>query len=587
MAKTKRLVLGLLVTILCLALVVATVNTFDQTGTLNNNGLMASAASNGDVVLASEGDQVRQAPDHNVTWTHGDVDVQELKNTYTLSGGSEYAPVRYYLNGDITGNLTIESDSYVELCLNGYAIDAGGSGTVITINRGATFILDDCCKGETCETDGHSHQVGDATIYGGVITGGKDGYNGGGVYVHDGAFTMNGGTICGNTAEKGGGVFISYTDATFTMNFGEISGNTAEQGGGVYSDYAGFTMTGGTISGNTAEKGGGLCIDGTLINIGGGKITDNEATECGGGVYVSSYETQFCMSGGEITDNEAPSGGGMYVCGALAFSMTGGKIFGNTATTGGGVFVVGGTFGVGGAPVITDNAGSNVYLVSGFTITIVDALEADADVGVTLEDCEGVFTTKYNQYNSGDDPSNYFFADDSLYAVTMQDGEVALIEHDHVWTWTMNDADRGNATTPRTQTGVCSVCSETTSRTLVLDRVEASADSEYATKDTELKNLTVTAYFIADDGSEEEIEFVLSSGEYSISAFANGKYLTAEDEQITISYTIGRVTKTATISITVKPAFDWLWLIILVCAVVLVAVVSIIVVLKKRTKNNQ
>lgn len=56
---------------------------------------------------------------------------------------------------------------------------------------------------------------------------------GGGVRVV-GAFTMNGGTIEGNTAEDGGGVNIEK-DGTFTMNGGRISGNRVTgNGGGVY-----------------------------------------------------------------------------------------------------------------------------------------------------------------------------------------------------------------------------------------------------------------------------------------------------------------------------------------------------------------
>jgi hypothetical protein len=58
---------------------------------------------------------------------------------------------------------------------------------------------------------------------------------GGGVYLDGGAFTMNGGTISGNTGEWGGGVGV--VSGTFTMNGGTIARNTASEahgGGGVY-----------------------------------------------------------------------------------------------------------------------------------------------------------------------------------------------------------------------------------------------------------------------------------------------------------------------------------------------------------------
>jgi len=71
------------------------------------------------------------------------------------------------------------------------------------------------------------------------------------------------------TKNTGGGVFV-YGD--FTMQGGTISGNTTTgDGGGVYARGKKFTMQGGTISGNTARNGGGLFMDRdvTFINNGG------------------------------------------------------------------------------------------------------------------------------------------------------------------------------------------------------------------------------------------------------------------------------------------------------------------------------
>jgi len=131
---------------------------------------------------------------------------------------------------------------------------------------------------------------------------------GGGVYVSGGTFTMNGGEISGNTAAAfynaytytptrssyGGGVYVGggnfrETDSdekngTFIITGGTISGNTADFGGGVYVasrrtyiDYRTayvwgsgiFTMTGGSISGNVASSNS----DGA--NISYGNSTDN------------------------------------------------------------------------------------------------------------------------------------------------------------------------------------------------------------------------------------------------------------------------------------------------------------------------
>ena len=141
---------------------------------------------------------------------------------------------------------------------------------------------------------------GAENMYGGSITGNTANV-GGGVYMYGGQFTMYGGSITGNTAKKsnnndgnGGGVYVNG-GGTFTMTGGEISGgNTAEKGGGVCVYSGTFNMSGGSIVGanagdaNTATYGGGVYVgdNGTFAMSGSARIIKNEATEIGGGEYV-------------------------------------------------------------------------------------------------------------------------------------------------------------------------------------------------------------------------------------------------------------------------------------------------------------
>jgi hypothetical protein len=155
---------------------------------------------------------------------------------------------------------------------------------------------------------------------------------GGGVYVGGGSFTMNGGTISGNSVSSnfgsGGGVFVD--GGSFTMNGGTISGNSVSDGygGGVAIINGSFSMSGGTISGNSAPTAGGgvaIIIDGNF-SMSGGTISGNSVSDgYGGGVYVSGGS--FSMSGGTISGNSASSGygGGVYVSGGR-FVKTGGTI---------------------------------------------------------------------------------------------------------------------------------------------------------------------------------------------------------------------------------------------------------------------
>jgi hypothetical protein len=160
-----------------------------------------------------------------------------------------------------------------------------------------------------------------------------------------GAFTMNGGTISGNTASLGSGV--SVEGGAFTMHDGEISGNTAFYGGGVYVFGNGaFTMHGGEILNITAAtKGGGVCVVGSgAFTMNDGIISGNTAYQDrggvdGGGVYVFNH-SEFTMHGGAISGNTAFYGGGVYVGNGSMFMMDNGTILNNTASyIGGGVYV--------------------------------------------------------------------------------------------------------------------------------------------------------------------------------------------------------------------------------------------------------
>jgi hypothetical protein len=92
-----------------------------------------------------------------------------------------------------------------------------------------------------------------------------------------------------------------------------------------------FTMNAGTISGNTAatNNGGGVYVEAGNFNMNGNAvIRDNEAKVNGGGVYFDSSEN-FTMNRGTNSGNKAATGygGGVYIAGG-GFTKTGGIIYG-------------------------------------------------------------------------------------------------------------------------------------------------------------------------------------------------------------------------------------------------------------------
>ena len=273
----------------------------------------------------------------------------------------------------------------VTLDLNGHIVDRGYreqgfDGSVLKIQGGALTLID------SAPTAAHDTPVtytdpltGETvTVSGGVLTGGWPDQYGGGVQLTSGTFTMEGGSIAGNSVGK-------------TGFFG-----SAGLGGGLYVQSGTFTMTGGAICGNRAT--------GTSVGTTLGR---------GGGVYMTSGTFDF--SGGAITGNEAGLyGGGVYI--ASTYS-------GHSATVN-----------ISGGATVTGNAvgdtANNVYLEEGGALTVTG--ELTGTVGVTMQE-PGVFTSGL----SGNGTAENFTSDNNTCFVTIQEGgtEAFLKPATHVTTW--------------------------------------------------------------------------------------------------------------------------------------------------------
>ena len=192
------------------------------------------------------------------------------KNTSTKHGGGVYVSGTFNMSGsaEISGNRATGSNSH------GGGVYVASSGEFDMIN--------------------------------GKISGNYAGNSGGGVYVGN-MFEMSGGTISGNKTEYGYGGGVNVTNkGTFNMSgTATISDNTANQGGGVYisemnSLKGTFEMTGGKIDGNTATKGKGVYVScntsdanggSTFKMSGGAKVSENND------VYLGSVSTSSGSTG--------------------------------------------------------------------------------------------------------------------------------------------------------------------------------------------------------------------------------------------------------------------------------------------------
>ena len=359
-------------------------------------------------VQALQGGREAVAADAGYSWSGSSDDISADGTTITITGSGTLA-----LAGDMTADIVIMGSADVTLDLAGYTLTGMGdaSGFVTATYSGGSYALASS-PGSVIGVFGGSADltVEDSSSAGtGTITGG-DANRGGGICFSGGTLTLLGGTITGNEAHTvsvsaasisswtgtfssfgiGGGVYVDY-GAAFTMQGGSIEGNTAAaSGGGVYvagsleftedgSTYstgdATFTLAAGNISANSASSKGAGVYAGGIVTIEGGTVAGNEltATACyGAGVYVSGAadtsnnggfsdncyiyylsdmtstersanavgsDGSLLMTAGEVSANEgAAYGGGIYMCGA-ALELAGGSVSGNTAYQGGGVYV--------------------------------------------------------------------------------------------------------------------------------------------------------------------------------------------------------------------------------------------------------
>ena len=194
--------------------------------------------------------------------------------------------------------------------------------SIFRVEKGATLILE-AAEGKTLTFDGESKKVTSAMIVtaGGVAVGKGVSIK---AYNNKSAEKLTGATP---VFTFGGGVYVEK-GGSCTINGGSVAGNYASYGAGVYANDGALALTEGEIKANTALYGAGVYLETT----GGDK--DIFAT--------------FAMAGGNVTENKAPAvsqikgsgvAGGVYITNGSSFMMSGGSLFKNTAAMAAGVCV--------------------------------------------------------------------------------------------------------------------------------------------------------------------------------------------------------------------------------------------------------
>ena len=299
----------------------------------------------------------------------------------------------FYLNEDwlLKGAQTIRVTGNATICLNGHKIDANGKSLQIIVLAGAKLTICDC---DHTMREGHLDANGlwregkaavgeaDMPLYGGVITGSSSQLQ---LVSSYGEFYLESGNIAGNTIANNTAAILR------TQNQGKVVVN----GGTCVGNLASIMKIDSDSSGKT-EAGCG--------EINGGKITKNRASAA----IVSNYGT-LTVTGGEITDNQSDSGAG-------AIQNIKNK---NTKNA---------TLQLSGQPTIKDNTSKdghkNIFLENK-PIEITGLLQSSAPIGIGMAN-PGTFTNGWQTQMSDQTPSKYFFADQTGYWVSEENGEAVL-----------------------------------------------------------------------------------------------------------------------------------------------------------------
>lgn len=254
-----------------------------------------------------------------------------------------------------SATLTLEDSRILE----NIAGQQGGGLRSVSPN---TMVIASTIEGNVAPEGGGIYFDGGLTVQETEIIGNTATEDGGGLHYAGPSFgeetsTIENSTIRDNTAQRGGGIFFTFTGgvssavATLILQAESlVIGNTAAEGGGLYQTQ---TFGGGsnvrtvirnsTVQGNEATgSGGGLLNEGGVLTIeAASRLAGNTADFRGGGLYnrenpQAFRETITVIDNSTVTTNTAASGGGIYNEDADLTVLNGSTLTGNVAGSDGG-----------------------------------------------------------------------------------------------------------------------------------------------------------------------------------------------------------------------------------------------------------
>lgn len=260
-------------------------------------------------------------------------------NALTVRAGTSVANEFRVINiGTQAGDVTIEG---LTLTNGRVPLDAGGA--IRFQSNGTLSIRESIITGNTANNGGaiYSQYTGAIEVASSTISGNTAVYSsGGGIENIDGNTTLTSSILSDNQSRTSGGGLSSPYQGTVIITDSEINNNEVTDdgyfGGGVYSGEGAVTISGSTVSGNTVvSDGGGVYSFSGGLSISNSTISNNRAGFSGAGIF--NYSDALTIDNSSVIDNTSLYGDGGGVSNGIGpFTLSRSTVSGNSSVSDGG-----------------------------------------------------------------------------------------------------------------------------------------------------------------------------------------------------------------------------------------------------------
>lgn len=329
------------------------------------------------------------------------------ENGMIPTSGNYYLPCNLEISFAGTQACGVDGSLAIDLRGCTLTVKPTAGGKVFGLSSGDTFSICDSVGGGQLVVTGSTNQLGGA------------------IFNNKGTVCIFGGTIdaSGLTSTKDAVVIRNAASSTCYIYAGTIIGGTTTANGGVITNAGTLNIyENSTVQNGKAVNGGNIYNTGTLRIY--GKLTGGVASEKGGNLYTNGGNT---WAYSRIGEGEAVQGGNIYHAKGGLY-LFGAEI--RNAVNGGGIYAAA-NFTVGGAVKTVANkmadATVNAYLAEDVTITAgteSTPLQADASIGISMENPEAAFAIQTENYAQGVEAGDVFFYQGGGYEITQTEGKL-------------------------------------------------------------------------------------------------------------------------------------------------------------------